>query len=76
MLAIVATRGLSAVSLTAVAEQAGVSTGRVQHYFATKRELTEAAFERGNEQSGARIREKVGTDLETAPARTPCSPSF
>lgn len=70
VLAIVADRGLAAVSLAAVAEQAGISPGRVQHYFATKRALTEAAFERGNALSGARIREKAGSELDAAPART------
>lgn len=70
VLAIVADRGLSAVSLSTVAAQAGISPGRVQHYFATKRELTEAAFERGNALSGARIREKAGSELDAAPART------
>lgn len=70
VLAVVAEHGLPAVSLTEVAARAGVSAGRVQHYFPTKHELVEAAFERGNELSGARIRSLVGEDLEGAAPRT------
>lgn len=69
VLAIVAERGLPAVSLTEVAAQAGVSAGRVQHYFPTKQKLIEAAFDRGNELSSARIRVLVGDDLDRAEPR-------
>jgi AcrR family transcriptional regulator len=69
VLAIVADRGLAAVSLTEVAAQAGISPGRVQHYFPAKRQLIEAAFERGNELSGVRIRQKAGSDLDAADPR-------
>ncbi|MFI6928630.1 TetR/AcrR family transcriptional regulator [Nonomuraea spiralis] len=69
VLAIVAERGLAAVSLTEVAARAGISPGRVQHYFPAKRQLIEAAFERGNELSSARIRAKAGTDLQAAEPR-------
>nr|WP_205718446.1 TetR/AcrR family transcriptional regulator [Actinomadura sp. WMMA1423] len=69
VLAVVAERGLPAVSLTEVAAQAGVSAGRVQHYFPTKRKLIEAAFDRGNELSSARIRSLVGQDLDCAEPR-------
>ncbi|MER5422759.1 TetR/AcrR family transcriptional regulator [Streptosporangium roseum] len=69
VLAIVAERGLAAVSQSAVAAQAGVSAGRVQHYFPAKQQLIEAAFERGNHLSSARIRQQVGRDLEAADAR-------
>lgn len=41
----VAQRGLGAVSIRAVAAEAGVSAGRVQHYFATKDELVRASVE-------------------------------
>ncbi|WP_043635187.1 TetR/AcrR family transcriptional regulator [Nonomuraea candida] len=61
VLAIVAERGLAAVSLTTVAARAGISPGRVQHYFPAKRGLIEAAFERGNELSGRRIRQKTAS---------------
>ncbi|SEU44085.1 TetR/AcrR family transcriptional regulator [Nonomuraea wenchangensis] len=69
VLAIVADRGLAAVSLTEVAAQAGISPGRVQHYFPAKRQLVEAAFERGNELSSARIRAKTGADPQAAEPR-------
>ncbi|GAA2139082.1 TetR/AcrR family transcriptional regulator [Actinomadura napierensis] len=70
VLAVVADGGVQAVSLAEVAARAGVSAGRVQHYFPAKRQLIEAAFERGNELSSARIREGAGADLDAAPPRT------
>jgi AcrR family transcriptional regulator len=70
VLAVVAERGLPAVSLTEVAAQAGVSAGRVQHYFPTKQGLVEVAFDRGNELSSARIRSLVGEDLDRAQPRS------
>lgn len=70
MLGVVADGGLAAVSLTEVAARAGVSAGRVQHYFPSKDRLIEAAFERGNALSGARIRDLVGVqDLGAADPR-------
>ena len=39
---VIAARGLSAVSIRSVAAEAGVSVGRVQHYFGSKRELIRA----------------------------------
>jgi AcrR family transcriptional regulator len=70
VLAVVAEHGLPAVSLTTVAARAVVSPGRVQHYFATKKELLAAAFEHANAQSSARIRAKAGQDLDAAEPRT------
>ncbi len=70
VLAVVADGGLQAVSQAEVAARAGVSPGRVQHYFPTKQQLIEAAFNRGNAQSAARIRAKVGhRDLRQAMPR-------
>jgi AcrR family transcriptional regulator len=69
VLAIVADRGLAAVSQVEVAAQAGISPGRVQHYFPAKRQLLEAAFERGNELSSLRIQAKTGADLQAAEPR-------
>lgn len=69
VLAIVAERGLAAVSLSEVAARAGVSPGRVQHYFPAKQRLVEAAFDRGNALSEARIRAKVGRELADAAPR-------
>jgi AcrR family transcriptional regulator len=70
VLAVVAERGLQAVSLSEVAARAGVSAGRVQHYFPTRQGLIEAAFDRGNELSSARIRSLVGRDLDRAEPRS------
>ncbi|MFW6725031.1 TetR/AcrR family transcriptional regulator [Streptomyces sp. MAR4 CNY-716] len=70
VLAIVADQGLAAVSLNATAARAGVSPGRVQHYFPAKHDLIESAFDRGNALSSQRIRTRAGEDLETAEPRT------
>ncbi|RCG17868.1 TetR family transcriptional regulator [Streptomyces diacarni] len=67
VLVVVAGRGLPAVSLTEVAAHAGVSPGRVQHYFPTKQKLLEAAFDRGNERSEERIRARLGAGTADAP---------
>lgn len=69
VLEIVAERGLPAVSLSEVAARAGVSAGRVQHYFPSKKELIEAAFDRGNDLSSARINAKIGQDPQAASPR-------
>ncbi|MFB4317199.1 TetR/AcrR family transcriptional regulator [Actinomadura sp. 21ATH] len=69
VLEVVAEHGLPAVSLTAVAARAGVSPGRVQHYFPAKDRLIEAAFDRGNERSEARIAAKTGTGPDAARPR-------
>ncbi|MBO8190473.1 TetR family transcriptional regulator C-terminal domain-containing protein [Streptomyces oryzae] len=66
VLDVVAERGLPAVSLTEVAARADVSPGRVQHYFPAKRQLIEAAFDRGNARSEARIRSRLGCDPDEA----------
>jgi AcrR family transcriptional regulator len=62
VLAVVDEAGLAAVSLTSVAGKAGVSAGRVQHYFPSRAELLEAAFERANELAGDRIAELTSDD--------------
>ncbi len=59
--AVAARAGIGAVSQSAVAAQAGVSPGRVQHYFPTKDALLEATFTMLNEQSSERIEELVDT---------------
>lgn len=69
VLAVVADQGLAAVSLTSVAARAGVSAGRVQHYFPSKQQLLTAAFNRGNALNTARIRARLGQDLDTAAPR-------
>lgn len=68
VLDVVADVGLADVSLAAVADRAGASVGRIQHYFGTKDALMTAAFERANARSAARIRGLVGHhDLADAP---------
>ncbi|MEV6243347.1 TetR/AcrR family transcriptional regulator [Lentzea sp. NPDC051838] len=52
---VMASRGLDAVSLRHVAAEAGVSMGRVQHYFATKDELLLFAFRQISSRVGDRI---------------------
>lgn len=42
---VTATKGLAAVSVRSIAAEAGVSPGRVQHYFATKEDLVRASVE-------------------------------
>ncbi len=62
VLAVVDEAGIAAVSLTSVAAQAGVSAGRVQHYFPSRADLVEAAFERANELAGDRLAELTAQD--------------
>lgn len=62
VLAVVDEAGIAAVSLTSVAGKAGVSAGRVQHYFPSRAELMEAAFERANELARVRIAELTAED--------------
>ncbi|WP_067826934.1 TetR/AcrR family transcriptional regulator [Actinomadura kijaniata] len=65
VLAMVADEGLAAVSQSRVAARAGVSAGRVQHYFPTKQRLLQAAFEHANALSAARITARTG-DVATS----------
>ena len=65
---VVAEHGLPAASIRAVAAQASVSLGRVQHYFPSKDRLLEAGFNRANQRSSARITELLGDDPDAAPA--------
>jgi len=55
---VIGTRGLEAVSLRDVAEQAGVSMGAVQHYFPTKQAMLLFAL--------SHLRERVMARLESA----------
>jgi TetR/AcrR family transcriptional regulator, transcriptional repressor of bet genes len=48
VLRLVTTRGVEAASLRAVASEAGVSMGAVQHYFTTKDEMLQFALAYGN----------------------------
>ncbi|MFP5021275.1 TetR family transcriptional regulator C-terminal domain-containing protein [Pseudonocardia phyllosphaerae] len=69
VLSVAAARGVSAVSQASVAAAAGVSPGRVQHYFPTMTDLLGAAFERVNAASTARITENLGGDQHAAEPR-------
>ena len=69
VLTVAAARGVPAVSQAGVAAAAGISPGRVQHYFPTMTDLLGAAFDRLNAASSARIREAVGGDVDAAPSR-------
>jgi len=69
VLAVAGARGVPAVSQASVAAAAGVSAGRVQHYFPTMTDLLGAGFDQVNAASSARIRDAVGGDLDAAPAR-------
>ena len=64
---IAAERGLEAVSVREVATAAGVSTGLVQHYFATKDDMVVYATSLLRERVGERIRRGVATLPQPAP---------
>lgn len=55
LLRVVADRGLEAVSLRHVAAEAGVTSGMVQHYFATKEAMIEFAMQ----SASARYRDRM-----------------
>lgn len=69
VLDVVAAEGLGAVSLSTVAARAGVSAGRVQHYFPAKEALLEAAFDQANADAAARVTALAGGDQATAAPR-------
>jgi AcrR family transcriptional regulator len=62
--AIVDTEGTHQVSIRRVAERAGVSVGRVQHYFPSKDDLLTAAFTAINDLGTARVRAQLETGQE------------
>lgn len=57
---LVARAGLDAVSLRDVAAEAGVSMGRVQHYFANKDEMLLFGLQLAQDRIGARIERRLG----------------
>ncbi|RAS65078.1 TetR family transcriptional regulator [Lentzea atacamensis] len=57
--AIVDTEGTHQVSIRRVAERAGVSVGRVQHYFPSKDDLLTAAFTAINDRGTARVQARL-----------------
>lgn len=56
---LIASSGLEAVSLRSVAAEAGVSMGRVQHYFATKDDLLLEALQRSYRRMEWRIGQRL-----------------
>jgi AcrR family transcriptional regulator len=57
---VVAERGLEACGIRAVAAEAGVSAGAVQHHFASKDELLRAAYEAVIDAFAARVARHAG----------------
>lgn len=66
---IAAANGLRAVTLRAVAAEAGISMNLVQYYFPTKEEMLRYAWQRIVELSGERAGEHVAPALETGDER-------
>lgn len=66
---VAAESGIAAVSQAAVAAMAGVSPGRVQHYFPSKDEMLTTAFDELNAASSARILQRSGGDIDAAAPR-------
>ncbi len=63
---IVDTEGTDQVSIRRVADTAGVSLGRVQHYFPTKDALLAEAFAAINDQGADRVRERLLQEVAQA----------
>ncbi|MFJ9407864.1 TetR/AcrR family transcriptional regulator [Streptomyces sp. NPDC101393] len=61
---IASTRGLDGASLREVAAEAGISLGRLQHYFRTKDEMLAFALRRISALAEQRIRERIETLAE------------
>ncbi|NKE63394.1 TetR family transcriptional regulator [Lentzea sp. PSKA42] len=66
--AIIDTEGTHQVSIRRVAEQAGVSVGRVQHYFPSKDDLLTAAFTAINDLGTARVQARLSDSTQPAEA--------
>ncbi|MFE7313241.1 TetR/AcrR family transcriptional regulator [Streptomyces sp. NPDC057555] len=64
------TRGVDGVSLRDVAAEAGISLGRIQHYFRTKDELLLFALRHINQMAAERIRQRIEALAEDPTPRT------
>src|SRR5699024_1896487 len=64
---LVAHRGLDAVSMRAVATEAGISMGKVQHYFASKHDLLYAGIEHSYALN-ERMIEEISPSESTSPS--------
>jgi TetR/AcrR family transcriptional regulator, transcriptional repressor of bet genes len=67
---IVTSRGVEAASLRAVAAEAGVSMGAVQHYFGSTDQMLLFALEHGNGLFAARIQDLLAESGPLAPRAT------
>jgi AcrR family transcriptional regulator len=79
LLTIAGQRGIDAVSLREVAQEAGVSMGAVQHYFASKDEMLSYALEHWltlsvHQRFSQRIRDRAGLAGVSGPAAGPADP--
>ncbi|MFF9077016.1 TetR/AcrR family transcriptional regulator [Streptomyces sp. NPDC014735] len=57
---VVEQRGIAHASVREVAQEAGISHGAVQHYFATREEMLVFAMDFASEQTSLRVAEAVG----------------
>jgi TetR/AcrR family transcriptional regulator, transcriptional repressor of bet genes len=67
---LVATQGVETASLRAVAAEAGVSMGAVQHYFTTRDEMLLFALEYGNSVLGERAQALIAEQRPATPRET------
>ncbi|ONI77022.1 hypothetical protein ALI144C_33460 [Actinosynnema sp. ALI-1.44] len=67
VVALIGEQGLDGISLRDVASRAGVSLGRVQHYFRTKDQMLQAAFRRVNELGAAFVSQRLADTGDTSP---------
>jgi AcrR family transcriptional regulator len=67
LLDLVREQGLDGVSLREVAAKAGVSLGRVQHYFRTKDQMLQAAFQRINELGTELVNQRLADAGDASP---------
>jgi TetR/AcrR family transcriptional regulator, transcriptional repressor of bet genes len=67
LLKLVGERGLDGLSLRDVAAEAGVSVGRVQHYFRTKDQALHAAFERATGLGEDLVRRRIAQTGDSSP---------
>jgi len=67
---IAAARGLQAVTLRAVAAEAGISMNLVQYYFPTKEEMLRFAWQRVVELTGETAGKSIGEAMATGDERT------
>ncbi|MGX7827986.1 TetR/AcrR family transcriptional regulator [Actinokineospora sp. 24-640] len=67
---VAAQEGLEAVSLARVAQEAGVSKGRVQHYFGTRDDLLAFTLGHLRERVDARLRERLTRAQPDGPLET------